>query len=95
MKPPAQHLEYACGLVTEMGHALGFDVMSGSRRVNMGSGLLASKYLTRWGHCPVVSSMLTTDALNISSLRWFEAGLRRQTPVDLPPSLYELIAQQI
>jgi hypothetical protein len=39
--------------------------------------------------------MLTTDALNISSLRWFEAGLRRQTPVDLPPSLSELISPQI
>ena len=37
--------------------------------------------------------MLTTDALNISSLSWFEAGFRQQTPVGLPPSLSELIAQ--
>jgi len=37
------------------------------------------------------SSTLTTCTLNTRSLRWFEAGFRQQTSVDLPPSSNELI----
>jgi hypothetical protein len=42
----AQHSECTRHLIPGLGHAPGFDVLSGSRRVNMGSGLLASRYRT-------------------------------------------------
>lgn len=37
--------------------------------------------------------MLTTSTLNACSLGWFEACFRQPTPVGLPPSLAELMAQ--
>ena len=88
--PPAQHSDSTCRLIPEYLGDPGFDVRSTAlRRFNDGSGLLISLFHT----CRIksdFSSTLTTNALNISHLRRFEACFRQPTSAGLPPSFLQL-----
>jgi len=59
------------------------------RYVISGSLALVSMYLTCPDLRPGFSSTLTTKALYLSSLRWFEISSYQPTPRDLPSSFIQ------